>query len=633
MLKGVARRRKKKRREDEGRTPTPSPSDTIADPLRSQASDPMAASVMRPDTISDDIAEAGADHKSSQQARTEREEFSELRDAMVALDIDEAPTTLDEDEIEDIVIAVELDIAPEEVDEHEEILDELLAVSSLSDDELNLEEVAEDDLEVEEIVELIEIDELGSLMNELASSEALDADSSVVEAIIDEELTAAVDANTNGFANVFVTPDDMIANEQQSQRRPMDDADTRMQVTPMSWVPNLIKVPLGRIAMDTRPLDRGLNHHIKQDVSTLDEDNDIGVRTRRRFTPGIPDRKTVAANMAETHNQADLLSTLTVLQTYHEVMQSTPDMAKTYLLGQIRMLDTWTKGEEPRLDLKEGKTPLDWARSVLLPSIIADMSELESYFDMDHDMYFYRQWKSEALRVMREMDRRLEVQAELRREMDDDQELTDILDAIPAGELVEWAMDNPDEAESLFQDANHREAFTSRLVEELFSDGSIHRFLEIIDALVAPEGEEEEDPMLDQIRDALLTMDINRLSAMAVLPELVDYHEVILAGISAVSSLNPRFHGLIQDLVGRYGTQGRALEGAIRDNPTPMVHAVVHGGRTIVPPAALQRSDDDSSIAAGGVGLPDDAVDEEEDDDDGGGEDGKDGEEPPEKNE
>ncbi|MDG1484609.1 MAG: hypothetical protein P8R54_33790 [Myxococcota bacterium] len=632
MLKGVARRRKKKRREDEGRTLPQLPPDTIADPLRSQASDPMAASVMRPDTISDDIAEAGADHKSSQQIRTEREEFSELRDAMVELDIDETPTKLDEDEIEDIVIAVELDIAPEEVDEHEDVLDKLLAVSSLNDDELNLEEVAEDDLEVEEIVELIEIDELGSLMNELATSDALNADSSVVEALIDEELTAAVDANTNGFANAFVTPEDMISNEQQSQRRPMDDADTRMQVTQMSWVPNLIKVPLGRIAMDTRPLDRALNHHIKQDVSTLDEDNDIGVRTRRRFTPGIPDRKTVAANMAETHNQSDLLSTLTVLQTYHEVMQSTPDMAKTYLLGQIRMLDTWTKGEEPRLDLKEGKTPLDWARSVLLPSIIADMSELENYFDMDHDMYFYRQWKSEALRVMREMDQRLEVQAELRREMDDDQELTDILDAIPAGELVEWAMDNPDEAESLFQDVNHREAFTSRLVEELFSDGSIHRFLELIDALVSPEGEEEEDPMLDQIRDALLTMDINRLSAMAVLPELVDYHEVILAGISAVSGLNPRFHGLIQDLVGRYGTQGKALEGAIRDNPTPMVHAVVHGGRTIVPPAALQRGDDEIGVSASSSGLLDDAVDEDEDDDAEEGDD-DDGEVPPETNE
>ncbi|MFT5684547.1 MAG: hypothetical protein ACI8RZ_005488, partial [Myxococcota bacterium] len=477
MLKGVARRRKKKRREDESGGPPPPPPDTIADPLRSREGDPVA-DVMRPDTLSDDITEPEtARQETVQLDAAAREDLAVLRDAMAELDIEVQAAKLDEDEIEDIVIAAELEIAPEEVDEHEEVLDELLAVSSLSEDELNLEEIAEEDLEPNEIVELIEIDELGSLMNELANSDALDEESPVIEALIEEELDTAVDANTNGFANAFVTTDDMIFNEQQSQRRPMDDADTRMQVTPMSWVPNLIKVPLGRIAMDTRPLDRALNHHIKQDVSTLDEDNDIGVRTRRRFTPGIPDRKTVASNMAETHNQSGLLSTLTVLQTYHEVMQSTPDMAKTFLLGQIRMLGTWASGEEPRIDLKEGKTPLDWARNVLLPSIIGDMSELENYFDMDHDMYFYRQWKSEAMRVMRDMDRRLETQADLRKEQDDDQALTDILSSIPSGELVEWSMDNPDEAEILFRDNAHREAFTNRLVEELFSDGSIHKFL------------------------------------------------------------------------------------------------------------------------------------------------------------
>ena len=276
------------------------------------------------------------------------------------------------------------------MDEHEEVLEDLLEGSSLDEEDLDLEDLAEEDLEVDEIEEMMEIDSLGNLMTELGESSALDEDSPVIEALVEEELEEAVEANTNGFANVFVTPEEMVQNEIQSRRRPMDDADTQMQVTQMSWVPNIIKVPLGRVAMDSRPLDRGLNHHIKEDVSTHDEDDDIAVRTRRRFTPGIPDRKTVAANMGETHNQAAFLSTLTVLQTYHEVMQSMPDMAKTYLLGQIRMLETWTRDEEPRLDLKEGTTPLDWARNVLLPSIMADMSELEGYFDMDHDMYFYR---------------------------------------------------------------------------------------------------------------------------------------------------------------------------------------------------------------------------------------------------
>ena len=444
MLKATARRRKESRQTETERSRAVQPPDTISDPLRATTTDPIQAESMLSDAIIDPIAQ-----DSGSLVRGVDVELDELREAMDELDLDVRPAALEGDEIEDIVIAADLEIEPEEVDEHEEVLDDLLAISSLREEELALEDVAEDDLEPEEIVELIEIDELGALMNELAGSEALDETSPVVEALVEEELDVAVAANTNGFANAFVTPEDMIFNEQQSQRRPMDDADTRMQVTPMSWVPNIIKVPVGRVAMDTRPLDRALNHHIKEDVSTRDEDNDIGVRTRRRFTPGIPDRKTVAANMAETHNQSELLSTLTVLQTYHEVMQSTPDMAKTYLLGQIRMLGDWVRSEEARVDLAEGSTPLDWAREVLLPSIIDDMSTLESFFDMDHDMYFYRQWQSEALRVMREMDRKLELQADLRQEQDEDQALTDMLTSIPAGGLVEWSMDNPEQAEEL----------------------------------------------------------------------------------------------------------------------------------------------------------------------------------------
>ena len=612
MLKGVARRRrKKKRRDEEGRGSTPPPPDTIADPLRERTTDPLQAETMRADALSSPEEEVLSAPDSEIEHPLD-EELTELHEAMEELEIEESPADLDEEEIEDIVIAAELEIEPVEVDEHEEILEDLLDLSSLHHEELELEDVAEEDLEVEEIDDLLEIDRLGRLMSELRTVEALDDESPVVEAIIDEELDAAVEDNTNGFANVFVTPRDMVANEIQSLHRPNDDADTLMQVTPMSWVPNIIKVPVGRIAMDVRPLDRALNHHIKQDVSTHSEDDDIAVRTRERFTPGIPDRKTVAKNMAATHNQADLESTLTVLQTYHEVMQSAPDMAKTYLLGQIRMLGAWTQKEEARLDLKEGTTPLDWAREVLLPSIIADMSELEGYFDMDHDMYFYRQWQSEALRVMRDMDNKLEEQALLRQTQDDDQALTDLLFSIPSGSLVEWSMDNPEQAELLLDDENHRERYTERLIEELFSDAGVIAFLAQLDALVLPEdiGEEREEDgneILAQIREALLEMDVSRLAAMSVLPEMEDFAALIQASIEAIAGLNVRLHGIIQEIVGQYGAIGGALEAAIRDNPTPMVQSVVHGGHSLAPPAAVQRIDEPG---AGGGYIP--KADEEE---------------------
>jgi hypothetical protein len=88
-----------------------------------------------------------------------------------------------------------------------------------------------------------------------------------------------------------------------------------------------------------------------------------------------------------------------------------------------------------------------------------------------------------------------------------------------------------------------------------------------------------------------------------------------MASITALTALNPRFHGLLQGLIGRYGTEGSALAAAIRDNPMPMVHTVVHGGRSVAPPTAVSREQDEGAL------INSDAPEEEEvDEDEGGGE-------------
>ncbi len=542
MLRSVQTRRRKKKRRKEEEQGSSTPPDSITDPLKETELDPLRAAELC-------------------------NNLDRATQAIKAQPVEEAQADQ---------LAADLEIESEEVEEYEEVLDELRENSSLSDEVLDLEAVAEEDLEPEEVVDLVELDDLGTLMNELADFDALDDESPVVEAIIEEEMDNAEERNTTGYANVFLKPDDLIFNEQQSQRRPMDDADTWMQVTPMSWVPNIIKVPLGRVAMDERPLDRGLNHAVKQDVSTRDEDKDIGVRTRCRFTPSIPSRREASAGLQESHNQSEVSSVLTVLQTYHEVMQSNPDMGKTFLLGQIRQLGTWASKEEPRLDLPAGQTPIEWMRAVLLPSVIADMSELERYFDMDNDMIFYRQWLSEALRVMRLTDQKIDDQARLRNQKEREEALQERLSSIPEGGLLDWSMDHPDDALELFEDPHYHRLYTERLLGELFADTGVKSFLSQLDAITAAADETEPYTVL---HDALRRMDLGRLTELYHLDELDELDELkaLIAGsMEALGGLDDRLKPLLLSLMGRYRTEGAALEDAARYNPTPTVMAVCH---------------------------------------------------------
>ena len=218
---------------------------------------------------------------------------------------------------------------------------------------------------------------------------------------------------------------------------------------------------------------------------------------------------------------------------------------------------------------------------------------------------------------MREMDRKLELQAQLRQEQEDEQALTDMLHSVPSGGLVEWAMDNPDSAEALLDSEAHEEMFTERLIEELLGDAAVKGFLDQLDALLSAQGEDdEEDAVIAQIREALIDMDLSRLTTMRMLPGMEDYQDSILASMDAITALNPRFFGILQSLVGRYGVEGSALATAIRDDPMPTVQIIVHGGITVAPPSSLQ------AIEEGGGGGGGSSLDEEEEvDEESGGDD------------
>ena len=587
----TTRRKKRRQKDDEDKAPSPPP-DVIADPLQQRETDPLRVTELR-----DDLAE---------EAQALRAKETERREAQA-----------------------------EEEEEKLDIIEELLEEApGLDDEELTPEVLEEGELELEEIPQLMALDDLGTLMNELAATDALDLDDPVVEAIVEDDLMDAVDASTTGFANAFVTPQDMIANELQSQQRPYDDADTRMQVTPMSWVPNRVKIPLGRRAMDEPMVDRAINHEVKQDVSTQDEDNDIGVRTRRRYTPQLPSADAARAGLSGSHQRIATADIVEQIQSYHEVMQQNPDFAKTFVLGQIRMLERWVFYEEPRLDLAEGQTPLDWVQGTLLPKIQADMMVLQSYFDYDHDMIFYRQWKSELVRVVRKAHDKIKEQDRLRREQDEQLEREDRLAAIPEGELLDWSMANPEDALELYEDPELRDAYAERLLDELFEDGAVQGYLDQVDrlaqaldpAVMPDEGDEQQvesdidegpDPALLAIQDALLGMDLDRLEGLSRQPEMSDFADLTEASVLAVDALSPVMRGLIMTMMTRYGAKSSALAELARDNPGAAVMTVTHGAEErpinealVIPPeaaipdAALRRR---PTLSA--------AVEEEEDDD------------------
>ena len=583
MLTSVRTRRKRKRREEEDGRSEPAPAaDAISDPLREPESDPLRVTELR-----DELVEEAARYEEKEEER--RAHQAELRAR------------------------------------RQEVVERLDAESSLDDEVLTPQALKESPLSVDTVPDLMELDDLGALMTTLGQTDALDDDDPIVEAVIEDDLEEAVESSNTGFANVFVDTDKMVENEQRSQSRPFHNADTQMQVTPMSWVPNRIKMPVGRMAMDEPLVDRGLNHMVKQDVSTGDEDHDIGVRTRARYTPALPTADAVTAGMGATEQGGALQGIAAQVQTYHEVMQSTPDMGKTFLLGQIRMLDQWVSAEQPRLDLSEGQTPLDWMQSTLLPAIMADMKVHQNYFDVQQDMLFYRQWRSEALRVVRKAAEKLEEQQRLREEKQAHDEKEDRLGAIPEGELLQWSMDNPDDALELYEDPEFSTAYSDRLLEELFSDAGVQGYLAQVDAMAAAvteqaEGEEAVvDDSAEAVQEALLDMDIGRLQVMLDFPELEQFTDQIQASILAIDGLAPALRGILLTMMTRYGTKSSALADLAHDNPTATVLTVTRGAEERPIPLAAVVPTVPTDVRGGYRPHLDPQPETEADEDDDGG--------------
>ncbi|MFT4977857.1 MAG: hypothetical protein ACI8S6_003764, partial [Myxococcota bacterium] len=147
VLRGVKTSRRKKtrkERDEEGQQKQAPPPDTIADPLKAPQTDPLKITELK-DNLTEEV----------QHLRRRRKKRKDEEEEALGVPIAEA----------------------------EEVLDDLLDNSDISSEELDVQALAEDDLEVEEVVELFEIDDLSTLMNELADLDALNDESPVVEAL------------------------------------------------------------------------------------------------------------------------------------------------------------------------------------------------------------------------------------------------------------------------------------------------------------------------------------------------------------------------------------------------------------------------------------------------------------------
>ncbi|MEL6349179.1 MAG: hypothetical protein AAFV53_39110 [Myxococcota bacterium] len=592
-MRTVRTGRKKKKKEEDSAAPVPETprADTISDPLKAPETDPL-----RVVELQDSLAQQ-ADDLAQADARV-REPIIEEREVV------------------------------------EDIIEDLLDDTSMSDEEITPEDIAEDPLEIDEIQELLEIDEnLGKLMNNLAELDALDEDSPIVEALIEDELEDAKDNSTTGFSAAFLRPEDMIEAEIQSQNRPMDDADTFPQVTPMSWVPNRVKTAIGRRALIEPKLEQGLSHDIKEDVSVRDEDRDIGTRSRRRYTPAIPTSDEVSAGLARSEAMGEKASIVTAVQTFHETMQANPDLGKTFILGTIRMVDRWLDLEENRIDIAKGDTPAEFIVEKLFPGIILDMKFMENFFDYDHDLIYYRQWASELERVRRKAMVLINETDRLRDQRDEEKAQEDLLASVPEGELIEWSMNNPDDAMGLYDDRNQHKPYTDRLMEEMFGDDGVKTFLKQIDLLSSPEAldpevlkelEElddlEDSPQMEQlelIRDALTDMDVARLEGMLNLPEMEDMQQTIHESMQALSGLDEMLRPILLTMLQKYGASGMDLETLVQESPKQMVLTVTRGADERPLPTAIERGPESGVHIERRTSMSNDLEQVEEEEDDG----------------
>ena len=104
------------------------------------------------------------------------------------------------------------------------------------------------------------------------------------------------------------------------------------------------------------------------------------------------------------------------LRYFNDAIRWDAEFAKIFMLGMLRQMRYWVYAHDPKKLQKQGLSALLYVRDDFLPKIAADMSELQNYWNPDHDLEELRRWELELDNLVREINTRIFRSGELSEE-------------------------------------------------------------------------------------------------------------------------------------------------------------------------------------------------------------------------
>ena len=318
--------------------------------------------------------------------------------------------------------------------------------------------------------------------------------------------------------------------KKKEKERPFDDADTVIQWRE-DFVQDYIKDPLYRKATETPIVERVVTEPMKKDMLTVDEDSDIGVRTREKQLPVMPLDDEFMRNMRESVPTTLLKDVQNNLRFYNDSIRnpSTRELSKVFLLGIVRQLRYWTLTQTPQPDVPEGETAVDWILGNLLGRIDQDMSLLAKHFCPEIDKIYFRRWRLELNILKHELefrksqtdDTRARIETDGFDPMDPDAAQTIEL---PQNDTLAWMKDNPKMVKVILNDPNQREQLLGNVWSEIFNNDGNIAYLNLMNELTLraemdPQQSEPLNILLSKLREG----DLDALESMKTDGQFANY--------------------------------------------------------------------------------------------------------------
>lgn len=354
----------------------------------------------------------------------------------------------------------------------------------------------------------------------------------------------------------------------QRKERPFYDEDTQIQIRE-DFVRVYCLEPLMRKAQDDPVIDRVLTPDIIKDIETLDEDDDIGVRTRERYLPQMPVHSDFFVGMKHAMDPLWTRRIEMCLRFYNDAIRWDRELAKVFLIGMIRQLRYWvlSQHEQPHLGKKE--SALEWVRDELLPRISADMGVVEDYNCPEIDLEYFRRWEMEIDSLRREINERLGRTERAREkgelgELSPEEMLTD--PDISLEEFLEWSQLNPTQAIQSIASVRKDDTLTFHLWSKLFSSPGATEFLELFDHMESADiSNRDRKALRKQLLSVMSQTNTDGVQKLLEHPAFSNMQAGIIQTLQTTE--NTAHRQLLNNLQLRYQVQGTSLIEAVLTDP------------------------------------------------------------------